>query len=488
MDKIHEVYFDLVRNNYTAYCQYVHEGRWLVSKHLKYICDRVQSFIGTDTNHAYDILLVQVPPQHGKSLTITETLPSFYHGRYPEKRIIMASYNDETAERFTRRNKEKIKIYGKSLFGIEIGDIDRATEYEIANHQGRLISRGIMGGITSNPADLILIDDPIKNRQEADSDTFRNRLWDEWQNTFKTRLAAGAKIIVIMTRWHEDDLAGRIIKYENHVEILNLPCEAEENDILGRKVGEALFPEIGKGNEWLAEFKAGYQTKEGNRAWLALFQGRPTADSGNLINRNWWKFYVEVPEMIQEIMSVDATFKGNDNNDFVSIQVWGKRNADMYLLDKDKRHLDFPQTMAAIRQMKTRHPNVSLILIEDKANGSAIISMLQHEIPGIIPINPDGGKVARVNAVSHVIESGNTYLPQDAEWLNEFIEECSAFPNGVHDDDVDAMSQALNRFIYFGADIPEIEQPDIYAAFGTEEKSEGLFSGTVTEEYLTGGW
>ena len=400
-------------------------------------------------------------PTHN-SMTITETLPSWYLGRNPDNRVILASYNDDTAERFTRRNKEKIKECGQDIFNIKISnDIDRATEFEIAGRQGRMISRGIMSGITSNPANLVIIDDPVKNRQEADSETYRMRQWEEWVNTIKTRLAANAKIILIMTRWHEDDLAGRIIANEKNVTVINLPCEAEENDPLGRKVGEALFPEIGKDNIWLEEFKHGYKTAEGSRAWDALFQGRPSSMEGNLVKRDWWRYYENLPEIINILMSVDATFKDKDDSDFVAIQVWGKRQAEVYLIDAIKAHLDFPGTLRAVLEMKRKHPKCRQVLIEDKANGSAAIQMLQKKIPGVIPVNPKGGKVARVNAISPAIESGNVYLPKNAAFTVDFVNEFSAFPNGKNDDQVDAASQALNRLLYNTAALPRIpgEEP-----------------------------
>lgn len=159
--------------------------------------------------------------------------------------------------------------------------------------------------------------------------------------------------------------------------------------------------------------------------------------------------------MVQRLMSVDASFKDGELNDFVSIQLWGKRGADIYLLDRDKRRLDFPETLSAIRGMVRRHGFSGLILVEDKANGSAIIQTLGREIPGVVAVNPEGGKAARVNAVSHVIEAGNVWLPHpdDCPWVEDFIEECTQFPLGRHDDDVDAMSQALNRLICFDASV-----------------------------------
>lgn len=439
-----ELQKELCRRSYVDYVEYAHEGRWKKSKHLLFTCNRIQEFIEEDTGHAFDILILQMPPQHGKSMSTTETLPSWYLGKYPQKRIIQASYNEETAERFCRRNKEKIRQFGKELFNIELGAIERSTEFELTNNVGRMISRGIMSGITSNPADLIIIDDPIKNRQEADSETFRNRLWEEWQNSIKTRLSNGSKVIVIMTRWHEDDLAGRIMQNEQNVSVINLPCEAEDNDLIGRTKGDALFPEIGKDNKWLEEFKKGYTTSEGSRAWNALFQGRPTAEEGNMFKRKWIKYYEELPKCLYTCISVDAAFKDGANDDNVSITVWGKLAQDYYLIDRDNGKKDFPATLDAIIKMKTRYSGVNAIYIEDKANGSAIISVLKHRMSGIIPIEPDGGKIARANAICPLFESGNVYLPNKM-WTNDYIEELMSFPSGKHDDDVDSTSQALNK-------------------------------------------
>jgi predicted phage terminase large subunit-like protein len=326
---------------------------------------------------------------------------------------------------------------------------------EIADHDGSIITRGIMAGITGNARDLIIIDDPIKNRQEADSPTYRERLWEEWQNSIKTRTQAGTKIIIIQTRWHEDDLSGRVIREENNVEVLNIPVEAEENDILGRNIGDSLCPEIGKDNKWLQAFKESYKTSAegGMRAWNALYMGRPTSAEGNIFKREWWKYYNKLPENIQLLgISVDATFKDSDTSDFVAIEVWGKLNNNYYLIDLIKKRMDFPETLKAIRYMADKYPTKHSILIEDKANGSAIISMLKHEIGGIIAITPTESKVARANAITGIVEAGNVYLPEYADFTSEFVEEFASFPNGVHDDLVDACTQFINKFKFYQAD------------------------------------
>ena len=363
---------------------------------------------------------------------------------------ILGSYNETSAERFARRNKEKVKQFGRTLFGVSVGKVDRTTEIELAGHAGRLISRGLLSGVTGNPAELMILDDPIKNRLEADSPVIRRRVWEEWQNSFKSRLAAGAKVILIMTPWHEDDLAARLLKSEENITLLRLPVEAEEGDLLGRKPGEPLCPELGKGEKWLAQFKRSYLSDDqgGQRAWQALYQCAPRKEEGNLVKRGWWRYYdpAEAGEFAAEVISVDAAFKGGEGNDFVAITVWGKRGNDYYLRDCRNQHLDFSGTLAAIREMRRRYPGARAVLIEDKANGSAVINVLQREM-FCIPVNPQGGKAARVNAVTAAIESGHVFLPRGAAWLGAYLDQWCAFPAGKHDDMVDSSTQALSYLV-----------------------------------------
>ena len=428
---------ELARRWYADYLPFVHGKNWKQTRMARYLATEVQNFLEDDTGNAYDILVIQTPPQHGKSMTLTESLPSWVMGRFPEWRIILGSYNDESAERFARRNKEKVTAYGNALFSINIGRISRATEFELDGHLGRLISRGIMSGVTGNPANLMIIDDPIKNRSESDSPTYRRKLWDEWQNSFKTRLAAHAKVIVIATPWHEDDMMANLLKTEDNIRLIRLPVEAEENDPLGRQVGEALCPELGKDNKWLEQFKTSYQASAegGQRAWSALYQCNPRVEGGNLVRREWWKYYDprSAPVFATEVISVDAAFKDADNNDYVAITVWGKTGNDYYLQYCLNRHLDFVGTLDAIRATRSLYPNARTVLIEDKANGSAIINVLQKEM-FCVPVNPKGGKVARVNAVSAAIESGHVFLPEGAPWLGEYVDQWTAFPAGAYDD------------------------------------------------------
>ena len=465
---------ELSRRKYIEYVKYVHSGRWIAGKHLVYLCNAIEELIeGTLKNECGNnasILIVSMPPQHGKSQCISETLPSWYLGKNPDKRCIIVSYNTEFATKFGRRNIAKIQEFGKDIFGIELSK-ETSDNFEVKNNTGACICRGILSGVTGNAGDLIIIDDPIKNKEEADSETYREKMWDEYLNSIKTRLSATGKIIIVQTRWHEDDLAGRIINQEGHkTKVINFPCEAEENDVLGRKEGESLFPEIGKDNDWLRDFKLTYTSSEGGRAWASLFQGRPSALEGNLLKREWWQYYDKLPSKFDRVcQSWDCAFKDSDSSDFVVGQVWGMIGIDCYLIDQIRARMDFPSTLEAIAVTKERYPQTQRIFIEDKANGSAIISILQNKIPGVIPVNPEGGKIARVSAVSPHIESRHVFLPKYSAFIGDFINECSSFPSGTHDDQVDAMSQAINRMMYY----KNQEKPQItYVQSGTYCRAE----------------
>lgn len=456
-----DAYRAVLQTDYCEYVFHVHQGAWKKTRFHRFLCRYVQNFVERPTEKPYEILVISTPPQHGKSQSVTESLPSWYLGRHPENHVIEISYNEDFAIKFGRRNRRKIEEFGDDIFGLTLAkDNNRAVEFETSKHGG-MISRGVGTGVTGQPANLMIIDDPIKNKKEAFSKSRRDLIYEEWLMSFKTRLAPHAKVILIMTRWHEDDLAGRLLQEEENIKLLNLPCECEDEKepfcwrdetgtLCRRNIGDALCPEIGKDNAWLHEYKKGLVSMEGSMTWNALFQGRPTAMEGNIIQRDWWEYYEEneLPTINTWVMSVDAAFKDEDQSDFVAIQVWGKTDAHIYLIDAVKKHLSFPDTIVEIRRLRAMYPECKTTLVEDRANGSAIIRMLRYEMTGVIAVQPIGSKMARVQAILGAIESGNIHLPKHKRFVGDFVDECSSFPNAAHDDQVDAMSQALNRLIY----------------------------------------
>ena len=190
------------------------------------------------------------------------------------------------------------------------------------------------------------------------------------------------------------------------------------------------------------------KTEVGSRAFTAMFLQNPAPDEGSIIKRGWWKYYRELPAKFDEIIqSWDCAFKDLTVSDFVCGQVWGRVGANKYLIDQVLDKIDIVGTLQAIRGITAKYPKAWTKLIEDKANGPAVIQMLKNEISGLIAVNPMGGKVSRAQAVSPDIEAGNVYLPSPsiAPWVHDFVEECAVFPNGKNDDQVDAMTQAIMR-------------------------------------------
>ena len=454
-------------SNYHFYVQLVHRGLYNHGRHTRLICDELRKIESGESSR----IILTLPPRHSKSMTVTETLPSYFIGKNPDRRVILVSYSAFLAQRFGRANKRKLDEFGYDLFGINISkDNASATNWGIKGFRGGMISAGIGSGITGEGADLLLIDDPIKNRQEADSITYRDMVWNEWQNTLLTRLQPDASVIIILTRWHEDDLVGRLLEQEpDRWKVISMPCEAEENDILGRQPGEPLWPEFGFDNEWLKRRRQ----EVGERAWNALYQQRPAPSEGAILKRHWWRYWeypsqelnhvaVRMPDsgggdtvgiaptklpdnFEQMVQSWDMAFKDKGSSSYVVGQVWGIRGADKFLIDQVRAKLDFPATVRAFRDMTAKYPMARAKYIEDAANGPAIIASLKKEIGGMIPVRPQGSKEARCYAVSADVEAGNVYLPHPniAPWIYSLIDECASVPGGAYDDQCDALTQAL---------------------------------------------
>lgn len=405
-------------------------------------------------------LIVTMPPRHGKSERVSRKFPAWHIGRNPNDEIILASYSLDLSRGFSRMARDTL-AQNESIFGVKIDPQNQSAEsWGVLGHRGGLHAAGVGGPITGRGARIAIIDDPVKNAEEADSETMREKIWEWYTSTLYTRLTPDGRIIVVMTRWHEDDLVGRLLQKEKDEfkegshkgekwTVINFPALAEEGDYLGREIGEPLWPEQGFDRARIEQIKIDV----GSRVFTALYQQRPSAAEGNLLKREWWRYYDYLPEINTMLISVDAAFKDDNDSDYVVCQVWGRRGHSVYLIDQVRARMNFLATIQTIRNLAKKYPQAGLKLIEDKANGSAIIQTLEMEMPGIIPVKPEGGKVARVNAVSAFIESGNVYLPRTAEWVGDFVEEAANFPNGKNDDQVDAMSQALHRYYYLSGRI-----------------------------------
>ena len=442
-----------IRDNYSLYLKYVYKD-YIFTKFHALLANICQSVVEKIENNQKIKICISVPPQHGKSMTVTETLPSWFVGRNPDLRCIVTAYNADVAEKFGNKNRQLMKQYGEEIFGLSISDSqDNKTLWDIDKHQGGMLATGILGGLTSNGGALIIVDDPFKNGEDADNQDLRDKVYNTFADSVATRARGkGNAIIVIHTRWHDDDLIGRLEKSGEWV-IINIPCVWEKgiDKLLHRKIGETLCPELGFDSEWAMSM----QKLLGARKWNALYQGKPYIDGGNLINRSAIKFYNEKTRPLTfdvMEMSCDLTF-GNTkaNGDNVCIGVWGRVGADHYLLKKVKKKMSFQETLKQLRILSSLYPQARKKIVEAKANGLATIETLNREIGGFVEFNPGAkSKKERFENVIPLFEAGNIYFPDESldNTIDDDIEEMLRFPNATHDDFVDMVSQYLLNYEY----------------------------------------
>lgn len=454
---------ELARRDFSYFIDYDSDFRDSEGHHLDVLDETLMKVSRGELTR----VIVTMPPRHGKSERVSKKFPAWHVGQHPDDEIIVCSYSLDLSRDFSRIARDTLKNQNE-LFEYNVDpNKESAESWGIEGHRGGVNAAGVGGPITGKGARIAIVDDPFKNAEEANSEVIRQKVWDWYTSTLYTRLTPDGRIIVVQTRWHEDDLVGRLLKKEKEdIEndehegerwtVINFPAIAEDNDYLGRKPGEPLWPGYGFDLEKLKKIKSDV----GSYVFNALYQQRPSAMEGAMLKRHWWQYYTFDPtkaKFDELLQSWDCTFKDSDGSDFVVGQVWGRIGADKYLLDQVRDRMDINATMQAIVNLSAKWPKATLKLIEDKANGPAVIQMLRRKIGGMVPVNPEGGKMARVSAVAPEIEAGNVYLPSGKPWVQDFIEECAAFPKGANDDQVDCMSQALNRLQYRFAAKPKQE-------------------------------
>lgn len=445
---------ELARRTMGDFVLYV-DDNYQMNWHHRLLCDYLDKLACKEIRR----LMVFMPPRHGKSELVSRKFPAYLLGRNPDTSIISCSYSADLASRMNRDvqrliDSEKYSLlfpeshlFGKNIRSTAKGSFLRNSDiFEIVNHRGTYRSSGVGGGITGMGGEYIIIDDPVKNREDADSATMREKVYDWYTSTLYTRLEKDGCILLTLTRWHEDDLAGKLLKAAqegaDQWTILELPavCEYPPKPYDVRQEGEALW-------KWKYDEEALEKMKVtvGSRDWAALYQQHPTPGEGGTFKREWWNYYKVLPDGLYDfVQSWDCTFKDAQSSDYVVGQVWARKGSSRYLLDQVRGRMSFTETLRAIRSLSAKWPQAVRKLVEDKANGTAVIDVLRKEIPGLIPVEPEGGKIVRANAVTAVAEAGNIYLPDPsiAPWVHDFVEEHAVFPNGANDDQVDAQTQA----------------------------------------------
>lgn len=386
------------------------------------------------------------PPQHGKSELASRRFPAWAMGKYPDLRFVCASYAATWADALSG---DRARIMSQPEYQEVFPELTltKKRAEELQNSAGGfMLAAGVDCGITGRSSDIGIIDDPIKGYKEATSEATKEAIWNWYRTDFYTRLQSGAGVVVMQTRWAEDDLVGRLLdEAKNDGEqwqVYNFPAIAENDDEF-RKKGEPLSPERFDLNDLLSMKRV-----QGSYAWSALYQGHPSPAEGLMLKRDYWRYYTPeiLPKLELVVVSLDAAFKNTEDSDHVALHVWGYVGSRGYCLDRICERMGYTATKATALQLALKW-HAHALLIEDKANGSAVIEELSRTIGGkvsVIAVPAAGGKLARAWPFSADLEAGNALLPEGVAWSGEIVEYAAKFPTSPMDHDIDAMTQAFN--------------------------------------------
>jgi predicted phage terminase large subunit-like protein len=442
-------------------------------------------------------LLINMPPRHGKSWIASTLFPVYYLARTPTRQVLATSYNQDLAKTFGRETRDRASepVILQAFPDFSMSDVSKAADDWKTTAGGSYFATGIGGSTTGRAATLLLTDDPVKAREEADSATQRNKTWSYYVSALRTRkqpeINGAAPIeILIMTRWHPDDLAGRIMATEDWKEnewhhinfaaiqhtkstvresVASLPTDdpryvpsghlskvAVSKRTYFKETEVALWPDRFP----LTELRKTERLDP--REFAALYQQQPFVKGGNLIKSNWWRTYKleDTPECSTVIISADTAFKKSETADYSVMMVMGMDiSGDIFILDIIRDRYDFPELkrMAIIQNAKWRGKGLRGLYIEDKASGQSLVQELRNQSGvAVIPVKVSLDKVSRLNAVSPLIEGGRVFLPDDAVWLDSFMDEAQAFPNGKHDDMIDALTIGLDAISRMGGNASQV--------------------------------
>lgn len=420
-------------------------------------------------------LMVLMPPGSAKSTYSDVVFVPWFMARAPRRNVILASYASEIAEKQGRRARQLIKSPSfHRLTGLTLtGDSAAAHNWTLSNGS-EYMAGGLLSGLTGNRSSLGIIDDPIKGREQAESETIRKKTWDAYIDDFCSRLIPGAPQILIQTRWHQDDLAGRILPEDWDGEsgvfngrdgrvwhVICLPAIADRSDDpLGRKVGESLWPEWFSLDHWKP-------FQKNRRTWFSLYQQKPTPDEGTYFQRVWFRRYRkgDEPRHLNKYMTSDHAPAGGDGNDFACVRVWGvAANNDVYLLDGFREQMTMdkmadrvlgnaerakrggvkPEDLVPVGLVRKHRPLAWFP--EDDNNWKSVTGFVtaamrvEKQFVRVEPITPHGSnKQVKAQAFQGMAASGCIWIPEGPEG-DDVIEQYVQFPTGRHDDEVDAGS------------------------------------------------
>ena len=436
------------RGHFTKYKQLIWH-RYQRAPHLDLLdwhLMEVEKFVRTRGIEGISRLMVFEPPRHGKSLTISRFFPTWFLGRNPDKRVILASYGATLSEKHSRyaRNVIMTPRYRSIFRGVELSKDSAAKDaWDLAGYDGGLEAVGVRGGITGKGGDLVIVDDPVKSRDEAESPTVRDATWDWYTDDLYTRQEPHTAYVIVMTRWQEDDLAGRELKLRRDKwTVLNLPALAEENDPLGRAVGAALWPE-----RFPLATLEDIRSTLGEYAWSALYQQRPVPAEGGLFKRAGFTLIDFIPDCSQVVRYWDLAMSEKTSADYtVGVKLGMEaQTGRIVVLDVVRRQVEWPDVAEIMAQAALEDGPEVLIGYERKGfmtrAGQDLATNPRLHMYSIWGEDKDVDKVT--HALPFISRVGEHVVDVvQAHWNGEYLDELCSFPRGAHDDQVDASSGA----------------------------------------------
>lgn len=426
-------------------------------------------------------LMVFMPPGSAKSTYASVVFPTWFMGRFAGRSIIKVTYGSDLAKKFGRKCRAIVKSkHFDELFGCTLtGDNAAVDDWSLTNASTYMCG-GILSGITGNRADGLIIDDPIKGREEADSETIRNKTWEAYADDVDTRLKPSGWRIIIQTRWHEDDLSGRILPEgyagesgwvksrtgaDWYVICLQAECERDD-DPLGRQKGEFLWTDWFPVEWWKQKKKD--KTTPSARSWNALYQQRPAADEGDFFKREWIRWYDEKPQHLRIYGASDYAVTEGDGDWTVHLVIGVDPHNNIYLLDLWRGQADSLAWAEAFISMVLQWKPLEWAEEAGQINKSMkpILDRLQRERgaqcyrkawPSMVD------KAARAQSIRGMMALGQVFFPKSAAWVGEFISELMAFPAGKHDDQVDTFGLVGRMLSHLAAaQVPPEDKPPQY--------------------------
>jgi predicted phage terminase large subunit-like protein len=447
------------RRSLVSYSQFTRSG-YEVNWHHQENANHLEKLMKGEIEN----LMLFEPPRHGKSEQSSVRFNGYYLGNNPEHSVIECCYSAELARTFSRATRDTVlSSEHQQLWPTEfLTTAD--SNWQFAGKEDKrptFIAAGIGGPISGQGAHLLNIDDPIKNAEEADSLVIREGQWNWYGSTARTRLMPQGKQLLTLTRWHEDDIAGRLIKQAladkkaDQWLVVVLPAtndSGKEAYTLDTRTGKKTYFKAYKAlwpTRYPREVLDRIQSSIAPRWWNALYGQTPTALAGGIIQRAWFKYCWrhDLPTIWERLVqSWDMAFKDKAANSYVCGQVWGLYRGKHFLLDSIREHAGFAKSCQMIRELSERWPSARLKLVEDKANGPAIMESLAEEVGGFFAIEPQGSKPARLEAASPVYMAGDVVhpYPEECSWIASCEEEMLVAPNGTYWDQADCVSQYLN--------------------------------------------